>query len=297
MTKTGTQVVTLHPAKFSRSILVELGRQLELESKRENRPLSIFDPFAGVGRVHELASTTGVTSVGIEIEPGWAANHPDTICGDARDMDTLLAGRIFDAMVTSPCYGNRMADHHKASDICTKLVDGIETKCGGSGLLIAETGAAWSAADGLEVVTVPCKACGGFGLSKRNTYTHTMQRALKDPSHQLSAGTASVMAWGPKYRQFHELIWRRALHRIRPGGLAIVNVSNFLETIKGRDVEHHVAEWHLNCWLLLGCTLVEAVRVATSRNGEGANGEKRIDGELVLVLRTPDNGRQMQLIP
>ena len=69
----------------------------------------ICDPFAGVGKVHELAWDT----VGIEIEPEWAAKHARTICGDSR---TVQVPGGFDAVVTSPTYGNRMADKHTATD-------------------------------------------------------------------------------------------------------------------------------------------------------------------------------------
>lgn len=72
----------------------------------------ILDPFAGVGRVHRLA-TDERRVVGVEIEPEWAALHPDTICADAL---ALPFKRGFGAAVTSPVYGNRMSDHHEAKD-------------------------------------------------------------------------------------------------------------------------------------------------------------------------------------
>jgi tRNA G10 N-methylase Trm11 len=70
----------------------------------------ILDPFAGTGKVHALPYPT----VGVELEPEWATMHPDTIMASALDMP--FSNNHFDAVVTSPCYGNRMADHHEAKD-------------------------------------------------------------------------------------------------------------------------------------------------------------------------------------
>src|SRR5690606_41371806 len=53
-----------------------------------------------------------------EIEPEWAAQAPPWVevhVGDAAAM-TWAADGEFDAIVTSPTYGNRMADHHNARD-------------------------------------------------------------------------------------------------------------------------------------------------------------------------------------
>lgn len=92
-----------HPAKFSASIMELLGDIVDPQWR-------ILDPFAGTGRVHQLGELT----VGVEIEPEWAAMHPRTVVGDATALPFPAAS--FDAVVTSPCYGNRMADHHEAKD-------------------------------------------------------------------------------------------------------------------------------------------------------------------------------------
>jgi DNA modification methylase len=102
-----------HPAKFSEGILLELGRLLD---KYEVEGL-VLDPFAGVGRVHELRDEDGrIQTTGVEIEPEWARWHPDTICDDARNVPKLFQPGEVKAIVTSPTYGNRMADHHEAMD-------------------------------------------------------------------------------------------------------------------------------------------------------------------------------------
>jgi tRNA G10 N-methylase Trm11 len=72
----------------------------------------VLDPFAGVGGVHALHPR--FETVGVEIEPEWASAHERTIVGNALDLP--FAAHTFDAVVTSPTYGNRMADHHEARD-------------------------------------------------------------------------------------------------------------------------------------------------------------------------------------
>lgn len=71
---------------------------------------SILDPFAGVGSLHAL----GLPTWGIELEYEWASQHPRNIVGDALHLP--FADDSFDAVVTSPVYGNRMSDHHEAKD-------------------------------------------------------------------------------------------------------------------------------------------------------------------------------------
>lgn len=93
-----------HPARFSDGLLPVFAEFLELGWR-------VLDPFAGTGRVHELRAIAGVITVGVEIEPEWAGLHPDTKQGSALDMP--FADESFDAVVTSPTYGNRLADHHE----------------------------------------------------------------------------------------------------------------------------------------------------------------------------------------
>ncbi len=70
----------------------------------------MLDPFAGTGLVHQLGGFT----VGVELEPEWASMSVNTIVGNALALPFPDAS--FTAVVTSPCYGNRLADHHVARD-------------------------------------------------------------------------------------------------------------------------------------------------------------------------------------
>lgn len=114
-----------HPAKFHRDVMAVIRALVVADAERRfaETPLMlpdyrILDPMAGVGGVHALASST-VQTIGIELEPEWANQHPHTIQGDCLEVMAqwwLGNGRYFDAVVVSPVYGNRMSDHHNAKD-------------------------------------------------------------------------------------------------------------------------------------------------------------------------------------
>lgn len=102
-----------HPARFSDDLLDTIAPRVAGAGV-------VLDPFAGTGRVHELRERAGVTeTIGIEIEKEWADMHEGTRLGNALDLD--LDDESVDAVVTSPTYGNRMADHHDATDDSTRL--------------------------------------------------------------------------------------------------------------------------------------------------------------------------------
>lgn len=107
-----------HPAKFSPEILQVLHGWVHVEAffqdKRVSR-LRILDPFGGTGLIHSLPGNT----FGIEIEPEWAALHPRTQVGDALALPWRV--NSFDAVITSPCYGSRMADSHNAQDSSKRI--------------------------------------------------------------------------------------------------------------------------------------------------------------------------------
>ena len=92
---------TPHPAKFSAGIVDDAAWLLPAA------PARVLDPFAGVGGIHHLRSH-GFDTVGVEIEDEWASQHDGTIGGDSRNMP--FEADEFDAILTSPTYGNAMAE-------------------------------------------------------------------------------------------------------------------------------------------------------------------------------------------
>ena len=100
----------VHPAKFSNVIIEEIRQVLAVHMPEGGL---ILDPFAGTGGVHRLASEKYRT-IGVEIEAPWADAHPMTTQGDALALP--FGDHAFDCVVTSPVYGNRFSDHHRARD-------------------------------------------------------------------------------------------------------------------------------------------------------------------------------------
>lgn len=86
-----------HPAKYSDAFLPIFRDRLEGYDK-------VLDPFAGTGKLKIVRPD----AVLLEIEPEWARIN-DAIVGDALAMP--FRDNTFDAICTSPTYGNRMADN------------------------------------------------------------------------------------------------------------------------------------------------------------------------------------------
>lgn len=90
--------MTRHPAKFSDDLLPIMDVMLGSAER-------ILDPFAGVGKLRLIRPNAVLN----EIEPEWIgqADGSRTI-GDATFLP--FADDSFDAICTSPVYGNRMSD-------------------------------------------------------------------------------------------------------------------------------------------------------------------------------------------
>jgi len=105
--------IKTHPAKFTAEQLFHIRDQLpEIKSHTSDHMITVFDPFAGVGTVTELRShDRNIVVTGMEIEPEWAEQSSVVYTGDSITFMALTRDR-YDAVVTSPAYGNRMADSY-----------------------------------------------------------------------------------------------------------------------------------------------------------------------------------------
>ena len=101
-----TTGVAAHPAQYSEELLLPMIELLSgpayLLPER-----AIYDPMAGRGdRLARLGELLGLRVSGSELEPEWIA-HPFIAVRDCRDY----FGE-HDIIVTSPAYGNRLADQY-----------------------------------------------------------------------------------------------------------------------------------------------------------------------------------------
>lgn len=101
-----------HPARFSSELIPIFCDLLQQYAPLAN---TVFDPFGGTGeRLDELASLLPQMQFrATEIEPLWHVS--ERVClGNALRLP--LFDDSVDVVLTSPAYGNRMADHHNAKD-------------------------------------------------------------------------------------------------------------------------------------------------------------------------------------
>lgn len=256
-----SDVTVKHPAKFSREILdalwqltaEEVTRYFGIPLPADRRPLLVLDPFAGIGGIHSLGSISTLT-FGLEIEYEWASARPGTIIGDATRLP--YADRVFDMIVTSPCYGNRFADTYDGKGVCRK--------CLGDGHM--------------PNTMIPCDRCDGTGQDQSRRHTYRL-----DLGRMPTAGSAAVMQWGRDYRMLHVAAWRESFRVIRPGGLMLLNVSDH---VRGKRVVR-VSDWHRACVKALGFEVEREIEVKTRRLKDGANAEARVDYEKVIMARKP----------
>lgn len=175
-----------HPAKFSSAILDTMNLLLPLDGR-------LLDPFAGTGLIHSI----GRDSVGVEIEPEWAVQHPQNIVGNALCLP--FADNTFRMAASSSTYGNRMADNHNAKD--------MHKPCEGKG----------------------CSKCWYRGVTLRHTYTHYLNRKL----HPDNTGGYN---WGLKYCTLHMLAWAELSRVLETDGVFVLNVKNHIRRWKEVDV-------------------------------------------------------------
>lgn len=249
-----------HSAKWSAEVIDLIAAAHEAEPF----PGPVVDPFAGIG--HGLADALpDVELWGLEIQPQWA-DHPDTPGwirqGDALDL--LAYPAKLGTVITSPTYGNRMADKYRGPKC---------EHCAGFGY------------DGPAIPDdmAPCHVCGGTG------HDGTGRRGYAIDLGEIPAdGSSAVLQWGPKYKAFHHR-WLLLMARLLPEGRRrlIINMSDHYRAW----ARQHVCAWWVGAAAEHGFAIVGAYPANTRRHTLGANGSARADEELVLVFnrsKTPD---------
>jgi len=98
-----TKIVS-HPAKYSDALIPVMASMLDFPNIK-----SILDPFAGTGKIFELYGYLGneIKIEGIEIESEWVSLDERLTLGNALELK--YSDDLFDAICTSPSYGNKMA--------------------------------------------------------------------------------------------------------------------------------------------------------------------------------------------
>lgn len=117
--------------------------------------------------------------------------------------------------------------------------------------------------------------------STRRSYTHDLGR-------ELTPGNSGVMEFrnyqveDAPYRSFHEEAWREATRVLRPSGLFLLNVSDFI----AKGEVQKVGSWHVGALLDLRYRVIDTFIADTPRMRFGANRE-RVPNEWVIALRAP----------
>lgn len=97
-----------HPAKFSDTILEAIKPYIPYEYVR------ILDPFAGTGKLKNIVNPNWLYLN--EIQEEWAIQGKPANVTIGDTLFLPYANKTFDMLITSPAFGNRMADHHFAKD-------------------------------------------------------------------------------------------------------------------------------------------------------------------------------------
>lgn len=252
-----------HPATYSTGVIDKMA-----DLCRRYEVTSVLDPMAGNGQaLAAMCAGLEIPWAGVEIEPEWAAARDEIVCADARRLP--YPDRSWDAVLTSPAYGNRMGDQYLGNAANEKC-----RACMGEGKV--------QKAHDLEVWET-CAKCGGSGRAKSNRIGYAVSLGRKVSPE---AGTR-FSSFSRGYRELHAAIIGEML-RVS-ARLVVINVSDSLVSPKkGKQVRQYVVQWWIEETLRQGGRFIEAHTVPTKRMKQGANWDARIDGEQMLVFGVED---------
>lgn len=265
MTATETDLPR-HDAKYSDEVVNRIRRIVADPAVPFAPDGPIFDPFAGLGdRLREFGRAD---VFGIEIEPEWSAVAAEVRQGDALNPTDYPA--LVGAIVTSPCYGNRMADQYLGPEC---------EACKGLGI---DRHAKRIPSGSSDIRVDRCEVCNGTGRDGRGRYGYAISLGRK-----VSDGSAAGLQWGDEYRVFHHEWLGVIASRMAPGPRRLVlNMSDHYRDRK----RQYVTSWWAMAARRQGFELVSADRVNTPRMGHGQNMQtKAPEGELLMVFDLIDD--------
>ncbi len=106
-----------HPAVYTDKFIPVFAEHLHGYNK-------VYDPFGGTGKIALIREFGWCGELYCsEIEPEWTCRHEGIdhwFIGDSSKTNFIQDG-FFDAICTSPTYGNRMADHFEAKDSSKRI--------------------------------------------------------------------------------------------------------------------------------------------------------------------------------
>ena len=167
-----------HPARYTDVLLPVMASMLKGRRR-------ILDIFGGAGGVFALEHWLGadVQIEAIELEPEFAAMHHRTRQGNALHLP--WANNTFDAICTSPGYGNRLADKYRPDADCFGYAQSLQRELhpdNGGGAQWNPNGGKYQVLHVLayaEARRVLCEG-GGFVLNMKDHYRNEVLQNVTD---------------------------------------------------------------------------------------------------------------------